>query len=415
MDAREQRGLVIAALCKLDRKGAIWSVPSQTDTNKRYAVDPQLKTCTCPDHQEAGFCCKHIFAVEFTMKREVSTDGTVTETKSIVFTEKKKYRQNWVTYNAAQTIEKSRFQVLLADLCAGVAEPEQSGKGRPRLPVCERLFAGVLKIYSTFSSRRFASDLADAKERGYVQNTMHFNQVCKYLQDSDSTEPLRQLIIRSAMPLRAIETNFAVDSSGFTTSRFYKWYDEKWSGKERSSRDWVKCHVICGTKTGIVCDAQVTDRDTNDCPLLPALVKTTAKRFKIGDVTADKGYLSADNVDAIHEAGGTAFIAPKINTTGAAGGLFEKMVHYYMYRRDEFLTHYHQRSNVEALFSAIKRKFGDNVRSKTDTAMRNEVLAKVVCHNLCTVIKSQMELGIEAEFWPEDDGPKDVLRMPVRI
>src|ERR1700683_1600523 len=203
MDGREQRGLVIAALCKLNRKGAIWVVPSQTDTNKRYAVDPQQKTCTCPDHQEGGFCCKHIYAVEFTMKREVSTDGTVTETKSITFTEKKKNSQNWPTYNAAQTSEKSRLQVLLADLCNGIAEPEQVGKGRPGLPVRERLFACVLKIYSTFSSRRFASDLADAKQRGYVQNTMHFNQVSKYLQDEDSTEPLRQLVARSALPLRA--------------------------------------------------------------------------------------------------------------------------------------------------------------------------------------------------------------------
>jgi transposase len=366
------------------------------------------------DHQEGGFCCKHIYAVEFVIQRELFADGTVTETKSVTFTEKKKYTQHWPSYNAAQTIEKSRFQVLLADLCTGFTEPEQVGKGRPRLPVCERLFAGVLKIYSTFSSRRFASDLADAKQRGYVQNTMHYNQVSKYLQADDSTEPLRQLVIRSALPLRAVETDFAVDSTGFTTSRFYRWFDEKW-GKERSGRDWVKCHAICGVRTGIVCDAQVTDRDVNDCPLLPGLVKQTAKNFTIGDVSADKGYLSADNVDVIHAVGGTAFIAPKVTTTGAAGGLFEKMVHYYMYRRDEFLTHYHQRSNIESVFSAIKRKFGDNVRSKMDTSMKNEVLCKLVCHNICRVIKSQIELGIEPEFWPENDEPRDVLRMPVRV
>jgi transposase len=414
MDAREQRGLVIAALCKLNCQGAVWSVPSQTDGSKRYAVDPQQKTCTCPDHQEGGFCCKHIYAVTFVIQRELFADGTVTETKSVTFTEKKKYRQNWPSYNAAQTIEKSRFQVLLADLCDGIAEPEQVGKGRPRLPVRERLFAGVLKIYSTFSSRRFASDLTDAKNRGYVQNSMHFNQVSKYLQDEDSTEPLRLLVARSALPLKAVETNFAVDSSGFSTCRFVRWYDEKW-GKERTGRDWVKCHAICGVQTGIIADAQVTDRDTNDCPLLPSLVKATAKSFKVGDVTADKGYLSVENVEAIHAVGGMPFIAPKINTNGSAGGLFEKMVHYYLYRRDEFLQHYHQRSNIESVFSAIKRKFGDAVRSKTDTAMRNEVLAKVVCHNLCRVIKSQVELGIEPEFWPENDEPRDVLLMPARV
>jgi hypothetical protein len=47
----------------------------------------------------------------------------------------------------------------------------------------------------------------------------------------------------------------------------------------------------------------------------------------------------------------------------------------------------------------VKRKFGDHIRSRTDTAMVNEVLEKVLCHNLCVVIQSQCELGIEPVFW----------------
>jgi len=30
----------------------------------------------------------------------------------------------------------------------------------------------------------------------------------------------------------------------------------------------------------------------------------------------------------------------------------------------------------------MKRKFGDSLRSRTDVAMVNEALAKIVCHNL---------------------------------
>jgi hypothetical protein len=47
----------------------------------------------------------------------------------------------------------------------------------------------------------------------------------------------------------------------------------------------------------------------------------------------------------------------------------------------------------------IKRKFGGHVRSKSDTAMVNEVLGKVLAHNICCVIASQCELGIEPNFW----------------
>src|SRR5437016_7577897 len=84
---------------------------------------------------------------------------------------------------------------------------------------------------------------------------------------------------------------------------------------------------------------------------------------------------------------------------GEAGSLWEKMYFYFQFRRDEFLKHYHKRSNVESTFSMVKAKFRDHVRSKTDDAMKNEVLCKLLCHNLCVVIQSQCELGIEPVFW----------------
>jgi transposase len=65
----------------------------------------------------------------------------------------------------------------------------------------------------------------------------------------------------------------------------------------------------------------------------------------------------------------------------------------------EYLSHYHKRSNVETTNAMIKAKFGDAIRSKSDTAMMNEALCKVLCHNVCCVIQSHYELGIEPMFW----------------
>ncbi len=69
-----------------------------------------------------------------------------------------------------------------------------------------------------------------------------------------------------------------------------------------------------------------------------------------------------------------------------------------MLNRQDFLDHYHRRSNAETVFSMIKGKFGDAVRSKRDTAMVNEALAKVLCHNVCVVIQATHELGISPTF-----------------
>jgi hypothetical protein len=43
----------------------------------------------------------------------------------------------------------------------------------------------------------------------------------------------------------------------------------------------------------------------------------------------------------------------------------------------------------------IKRKFGNSVRSKTLTAAKNEVLCKILCHNICCLISTMYEFGIE--------------------
>ncbi len=145
---------------------------------------------------------------------------------------------------------------------------------------------------------------------------------------------------------------------------------------------------------------------TNDCPILPELVKATKENFAMQEVSADKGYLSVENVETIFEVGATPFIAFKSNSTGAAGGLFQKMFHYYQFNQKEYMDHYHRRSNVESTFSMIKRKFGDSLRAKTPTAMKNEVYCKLLAHNLCQVIQSQVELGIEAMFWKDAVGPK---------
>ena len=77
------------------------------------------------------------------------------------------------------------------------------------------------------------------------------------------------------------------------------------------------------------------------------------------------------------------------------------MFHLYKYNEGEFMRHYHKRSNVETTFSMIKRKFGERLRSKTPTAQANEVLCKILAHNLCCVIQSMYELGIEADFYRE--------------
>ncbi|RZN14011.1 MAG: hypothetical protein EF812_06510 [Methanosarcinales archaeon] len=74
------------------------------------------------------------------------------------------------------------------------------------------------------------------------------------------------------------------------------------------------------------------------------------------------------------------------------------MYYYFIMNNEEFYEHYHKRSNVETTMHMIKSKFGDSVKSKSWTAQVNEVLCKVICHNICVVIREMFELGIKPNF-----------------
>lgn len=65
------------------------------------------------------------------------------------------------------------------------------------------------------------------------------------------------------------------------------------------------------------------------------------------------------------------------------------------------MRNYHKRSNVETTLHMIKSKFGDSVRSRTARAQINEVLCKVLCHNICCLIQSMFELNLKPKFYAE--------------
>jgi len=407
-EARQQRGMVIAATCKLQRKGGVWLVPSQSGGGK-YTVCPDKAAphCTCPDHETRGERCKHIFAVEIVIQRELFPNGDVEETRSVTIAEtvqRKTYAQDWPAYNLAQTTEKHRFQVMLHDLCQTIAEPPPANPagGRRPVPLRDAIFSAVFKVYSTVSARRFMCDLQDARDKGHIGHAPTHNTLLRVFEAPETFGLLQAMVVQSATPLKAIETKFACDSSGFSGCRFDRWFDHKYGTPlKKVQRSWVKTHIMCGVQTNVVTAVEIHDQYANDGAQLRPLMKTTRRRFTVKEMSADLAYSTHDNLEAIDAIGASPMIPFKKNASAVSGGLWAKMFHYFSLNREEFLSRYHLRSNVESTFSMIKRKFGDSVRSKGDVAMKNEVLAKLVCHNICCVNQEAHELGIDPGFGAE--------------
>lgn len=398
---REERGRQIAKLGGIRKLGARYVVPSQSANGNAptYLVDIIEQTCTCPDYETRHGVCKHQEAVLFWLAWE----GTVNEeTGQIVLPVKRKtYRQDWPAYNAAQTAEGERVPQLLASLCAGIPQPPRKpGPGRTPMSRRDAVIANVMKVYTTFSGRRASADIRDCEARGHVGKALHYNTLFRAMEESWMTDVLVRLIEESAAPLAEIENRagqFAQDSTGFSTVTYDRWFDQK-HGKLRAEHDWLKLHIMIGCVTHVVTGVRVSNEA--DCPVLPELLAQTAKQFGVREVSADKAYLSKKNLEAIDRVGAVPFIPFKSNSVGMAGQSehWKRMWCHFTLKSADFLAHYHRRSNAETAMWMIKSKFGAAVRSKKSIAQINEVLCKVLCHNLTCIVHAIAEFGIDVDF-----------------
>jgi len=397
--SREERGAILANEHTIEQSYGGWRVPSQSG-NGTYVVviNDEKETCTCPDYEHRESKCKHIHAVEYTKEYVITDDGDLQVTETVTTT----YSQNWSAYNQAQRSEYRVFMELLADLCGRIAEPEQK-MGRPSKPLSDMVFACALKVYSGFSLRRFESLMEVAQERGHISETCSYATVSTYMNKPEVTELLHDLIAVSSAPLSAVETKFAVDSSGFSTSRFGRYFDYK-HGQENKYRKWVKAHLCCGVETNIVTAVTLTEGKAGDSPEFGPLVERTAEVFDIEQVSADKAYSSRGNLGIVDRLGGEAYIPFKENATGRAKGspAWKRMFYKFQLENDEFRQHYHKRSNVETVFHMLKTKFGDSVNAKNEQAQFCEVLLKILCHNVVVVIHELRESNIGPGFLADD-------------
>lgn len=414
---RRQRGLAIATRVPIKKSRAGYTVPAQSGFGTYFvAPHPEAPYCSCPDHEEHGGRCKHIYAVEHLIRNPMLLYAGVGKgegqeeaaTTSTVYRDRT-YGQDWAAYNTAQAYEQEHFTWLLRELCDTIPQPQRPPHtaGRPRLLLSDVVFAIGLKVYTTLSGRRAQSSFRDAVSRGLMHRAPSFTSTFRYLENEGLTPILRNLIELSATPLRSVEMDFAVDSSGFSSTMYERWFDQKYGRNMRRGK-WVKAHLICGVRTNIVTSAEVTPTLTADINYLEPLVRTTARNFDMAEVSADRAYSGRKNIAVIDELGATPYIPFKGNSKsrGPRDGVWDEAYRFFHDRREEFLAHYHKRSNVETVFHMIKAKFGPAVRTRTPVAQVNEVLTKILCHNICVVIQSAYEYGVQPVF-----GPRPGLRV----
>ena len=184
----------------------------------------------------------------------------------------------WHNYNLSQTKEKALFVNILGDLCNLLEEPEHNSVGRKPTKTRDIIFAMAIKQYLNLSSRRLQSDLKLFKEAGFIDSEIPFNTLLDHFERPELKEILKGLIEVSALPLKQIERDFAIDSTCFGTSRYTTYFDVRWKNKKIiKGKLWRKCHAVCGVKTNVITSIDITKGNVHDNKLFEPLAKS--KRY----------------------------------------------------------------------------------------------------------------------------------------
>jgi len=408
MDARRQRGLALAKT-KGDAirpiVGAKVLVPSATNAGG-YVVDTVEESCTCPDWMEFGghgrsHRCKHLWAALYLRGETELPDGNVLMIQEKV---RLKYPRDHRASNDALVALPYLAPKLIADLVQPIPIPKQEGPGHPRVPLRYIAQSAIIKTFERRAARQTVEALSRSQARGLLAQIPSYNTLLREMANPELTPHLQNIVNASIAPLVPIEHDFAVDSTGISTCVYRSWNEHKWGKLQPTTttgrkHHWLKVSACVGTATHVITAVVVTGPSVGDATLLPELLAQTAKNgFSINKVTGDAAYLSTMNIRVAEQLGAKPYYAFKSNSTGTSSPEMARLYHTFMADQARYLDEYHDRSNVEAAFSMLKQEFGGFVRARKPIAQYNEILCKVICHNLSCIVTAMYEMGIDAKF-----------------
>lgn len=291
------------------------------------------------------------------------------------------------------------FLAWLNALCKTVDDRLPAAR-RPRVRTGDVIFCLVVKVMLRQSYSLLDSLFSELNSEGYVEHLPTRSTLANYLNDTRLTPILEKLIGRSSTPLRNTETHFAVDSTPFRLHQFSMTTDKK-TGKKVERRTWIRLHIICSVTTGIITAARATSRFVAEQRVFePLLRDTAALRFNIKGVAGDKNYLSRHNVKLVSDMGATPYLTFKKNSRKKEGDSEAWVESFDRFKSDSAVDqqYFRKRNMVESTFSAIKRRTGWYVESKSEVAQYNEALCKALSRNLIVLCQHINMIDIDKRF-----------------
>lgn len=287
--------------------------------------------------------------------------------------------------------EKERFINNLCDFIEPLNFEQLQIMGRPRADFKEIIKAICVMSYNGMSYRRTQSDLKWMYEKELIKSIPPRSTINDYVNNKDTIRIIERLIQVSSLFFNDAEDTMILDSTWFAKRMYGGGYKQVHDKRACSLNKVRKLHIACLKNSKVIACAKATKGTDHDSPMFEKLTTAVTRNgFSIKTLLADSGYLSKENYALCKELGiFNAFIDFKSNNQlrRAKSSIWREKLRMYKEQKEIWNQTYRFRVIVEGIFSAIKRKNVNYLRSKKENAMDVEVLLKALVYNLTIISK----------------------------
>ena len=308
---------------------------------------------------------------------------------------------NWSLYDQAQISEVNEMLIYFANIvdeAVDVLDLEERHQKELLKPGKPSIFAGDLAksilIQQYFHTpNRVTEGLVELfKEKIRIRSSFSYKSIERAYENRFVQEILSWIFFATQQPFTELETRFSTDGTGIGVSIKYNYEYEKYgnTGSEKKMDQFEQAIITIGSTYQIITDFIITDNPhAGESPYLRQSVENVSCIYQNIELwSADAGFNSRDNANAIASVGGKARIYPKKNDSFLAKGSQEWKNNHNDFIDDpqSWLRDYHERSLSESVNSAFLRMYPRPLARKLRNRRWVEAYTRACGYNVKRII-----------------------------
>jgi hypothetical protein len=186
-----------------------------------------------------------------------------------------------------------------------------------------------------------------------------------------------------------------LDASGIRLVGRSIWFCIRTKKKIRK-KDCDKIHIAVSMCSLLIANFRISNSKRNDSPFLRKLLKP----FKqIGLVIVDKGYSSKINATFVANKKGAFFSPFKRGAHPTGLNIWSSLYRLWDAFSSVCRAIYNHRNKVEAVFSALKNRYGDQLYAKRWYTRRREMAMRFIAYNVRIIVGIQIAREKNIPLW----------------